>query len=629
MQIHCARFRLALAPALLAMALISPIAANAQPQTRQPESSPRAVAATAADGISVSGRAVNAQTGEGLGKLELRLFSGRSTSGQSPSVFTARTRSDGTFQLEGIPAGEYLLTLVRRAFATTAADLRGFASARPQGRGWMVTLRAGQTIRGVEIRIPPAAVITGQVFDEDGEPMTGVVVEAEQYRYVQGVKALSATGRATSDDRGMYRIYDLAPGRYFVKTQGRSLRSRLGAAFRGGMMPGFGGPGSGGPQMPAGRGEGTVGVGARMAALAESIAYPETYYPNARSVLEAIPLQLSPGAEMGGIDFALAPSPTFSISGTVGGTGEMPAAGESPRPVVFVTARPAGQPGFGDAAGLTPANPRTGAFTIGNLAPGNYQLIARSNSRRGGGSSSVGSAQVTLGNASIDGVHIPIYEDVTVPGKVILPGGYSGASLARMSITPIRQLSPVRAVARADANGAFEITLSGAEAPRFAFSGVPEGLYVKRVSLGGVDLLGSASHSLAGVSGSIAVELADDGASLSGTLRDSRDHAIANARLSLIPASAFDAEDGLARSVWRQTVTTQDDGSFAISAIAPGRYRLYAFENLDADPSFDTDFLSNFGRRWKDVELKPKESATVEIVPIPASETDMYLGETQ
>lgn len=577
-------------------------------------------------GVLLGGRALNAQTGEPLGKVEVRLFSGNGTLGKAASVYSARTALDGSFLIEAIPAGNYLLTLARRAFATNAAELSGLPSARPQSRGWLLTLRAGQSIRGVEIRMPPSAVITGQVVDEDGEPMTGVVVEAEQYRYVQGVKALRASGRATSDDRGIYRIYDLSPGRYFVKAQGRSLRARLGAAI-GGMAPGgFGGvrgAQGGGPGGGFGRG------GGMLAAIEESAAYPETYYPSARSALEAIPLQLSPGAEMGGIDFALAPSPTYSVSGIVSLPAEPGAPGENNQTAVFVSARPLGEPSFGDAASFAPANPRTGEFTLRNLMPGDYQLIARVNSRRRGGSTAVGAAQVMLANGPVDDVRIAIHEDVAIPGKVTLPSGYATDQLNRMAVIPQRRLTPVRALARVEANGEFSVTLSPAETPSFDFTNIPEGLYLKSLSLGGVDLLANTPNSSVSIAGTLKVELAADGASFGGSLRDARGNGIAGARLTLIPSASFASPESLARSVWKKTALSGDDGTFQITAIAPGRYRLYAFEDLDADPSFDADFLSNFGQRWKEVDLKSKESATVEVEPIPAAETALYLGETQ
>lgn len=141
--------------------------------------------------------------------------------------------------------------------------------------------------------------------------------------------------------------------------------------------------------------------------------------------------------------------------------------------------------------------------------------------------------------------------------------------------------------------------------------------------------MASSTPTLTSVSGGMKVELAADGASVRGVLSDSRGNPMASARVTAIPASAFEAKDSLAGSVWRRSVMSQDDGSFEMTAMAPGRYRVYAFETLDADPSFDPDFLSNFGQRWTDLNLKPKETTSVEVTPIPANETAMYLGESQ
>ncbi|MCL4782419.1 MAG: carboxypeptidase regulatory-like domain-containing protein [Bryobacterales bacterium] len=618
--VHVRTFGVAVLSLWAALAIFVLSAQNAGAQPRQAAAQSGSSIPASTEGVALSGRVLNSQTGEGVGKAQLQLYSRSGGNGSAPGMYTARSASDGSFLIEGLPAGDYMLMLSRQSFAANAAELRGIPSARPQGNGWTISLRAGQTLRGVEFRMPPAGVITGHVTDEDGEPMTGVAIEAEQYRYVQGVKMLAARGRATSDDRGIYRIYGLAPGRYFVKTLGSSLRSRIGGAF-----PGLGG-GPGGPFRRAG-GPGNA-AGAATAALGESAVYLETYYPNARSAPESIPLQLTPGAEMGSIDFTLAPSPAYSISGTVSGIEELPVPDGAQRPIVFVGVRPGGQPDFGNVSGLTQANPVTGAFTVRNLAPGNYEVIARSNSRRGGGSA-VGVVAVTLGNASVDGVPIPILEDATIPGRVTLPEGYSAVSLARMFITPTRRLNPVRAISRPDSNGAFDITLSRAEAPRLVFGNVPEGLYVKRVLIGGVDIMASSTPTLTSVSGGMKVELAADGASVRGVLSDSRGNPMASARVTAIPASAFEAKDSLAGSVWRRSVMSQDDGSFEMTAMAPGRYRVYAFETLDADPSFDPDFLSNFGQRWTDLNLKPKETTSVEVTPIPANETAMYLGESQ
>ena len=128
--------------------------------------------------------------------------------------------------------------------------------------------------------------------------------------------------------------------------------------------------------------------------------------------------------------------------------------------------------------------------------------------------------------------------------------------------------------------------------------------------------MASSTPTLTSVSGGMKVELAADGASVRGVLSDSRGNPMASARVTAIPASAFEAKDSLAGSVWRRSVMSQDDGSFEMTAMAPGRYRVYAFETLDADPSFDQIPLQ-LRARWTDLNLKPKETTSVEVTPIP------------
>src|SRR5262249_41658445 len=47
------------------------------------------------------------------------------------------------------------------------------------------------------------------------------------------------------------------------------------------------------------------------------MAYPTVFYPGARLLTSATPIDLPPGQEKGGVDFALQPVPTVSVSGTV------------------------------------------------------------------------------------------------------------------------------------------------------------------------------------------------------------------------------------------------------------------------------------------------------------------------
>jgi protocatechuate 3,4-dioxygenase beta subunit len=56
-------------------------------------------------------------------------------------------------------------------------------------------------------------VISGVVRDFEGQPAANASVNLWYYQWVSGTRTLLSSGGFTqSDDRGVYRIYGLAPG---------------------------------------------------------------------------------------------------------------------------------------------------------------------------------------------------------------------------------------------------------------------------------------------------------------------------------------------------------------------------------------------------------------------------------
>lgn len=74
----------------------------------------------------------------------------------------------------------------------------------------------------VTLKLAPRGVITGKVVDESGEPMDGVNVVALEAPIQGGLRRILTLGTNTTDDRGVYRLWGLLPGTYFVKVAGRS-----------------------------------------------------------------------------------------------------------------------------------------------------------------------------------------------------------------------------------------------------------------------------------------------------------------------------------------------------------------------------------------------------------------------
>jgi hypothetical protein len=62
----------------------------------------------------------------------------------------------------------------------------------------------------------PEATIFGEVKDENGVPLEGVTVRAQQWQVPNGEKELVPVGNARTDDQGNFRLAELRPGRYYL-----------------------------------------------------------------------------------------------------------------------------------------------------------------------------------------------------------------------------------------------------------------------------------------------------------------------------------------------------------------------------------------------------------------------------
>jgi len=84
-----------------------------------------------------------------------------------------KTTMDGHFLLQNVPAGQYKLKVARNGYVDQELGQK-----KPGDPGATFTLRPGQQIADLVFKLGRAGVITGKVFDEDGEPMAGVLVTA-------------------------------------------------------------------------------------------------------------------------------------------------------------------------------------------------------------------------------------------------------------------------------------------------------------------------------------------------------------------------------------------------------------------------------------------------------------------
>jgi len=179
-------------------------------------------------------------------------------------VKRAVTDVNGHYAVDGLAAGEYRIAAGRAGF------LPALFSA-------VVSLKAGENRRDVDIAMETPAVITGRVFDEDGEPVEGVPVSV--YTQDEGSGMVQARATARTNDMGEYRLAGLGAGTYVV----RAARA----------------------QAPLGE------------------LYIPAYYPAAGNWRGASPVRIAMGSEARNIDIRVAKAKTANIAGEVHGAGSV------------------------------------------------------------------------------------------------------------------------------------------------------------------------------------------------------------------------------------------------------------------------------------------------------------------
>jgi hypothetical protein len=78
------------------------------------------------------------------------------------------------------------------------------------------SIGAGQSISQVTFRLKPWATLAGRIRFNDGDPAVAVPVQLYREYHLRGRHGFTAVRGAMTDDHGDYRLYDLAPGSYYV-----------------------------------------------------------------------------------------------------------------------------------------------------------------------------------------------------------------------------------------------------------------------------------------------------------------------------------------------------------------------------------------------------------------------------
>jgi len=450
-------------------------------------------------------------------------------------VYAAISDGSGRFTISEVPAGRY------RFLATHTGYVDQHYQSSGDDTGAILALQAGQELKDVLFRLTLAAVLTGRVNDEDGEPMALIEVVALRRPTDEETEdrddsptrrpELLPAGNAQTDDRGQYRIFALKAGEYYIKAVDEY--EPMGHVIFGSEW------------------EVRQALGTQ---------YAPVYYPGVTQIGQAESLVVRPGEEAQ-VDLVLRRIRTVQISGRVIGADGKPATDVS----IWLEEVAAGDYGFSQGI----ETDSKGEFKVKGVAPGSYVLHAQQRSSENEANYHA-SQKIEVGADNIDSILLALGKGVNFLGRLDVSG--AGTKFERMFIALASHGDQTAgAFARVKKDGTFQLLDVPEGTFSFSMNGLEEGWYVKSVRLGATDILANGLEVEKGKGGgTIQVVVSNGGAELAGLVAQD-DKPMIGARVRITP----DPEMRYNRLRTR-TANTDQSGRFSFIGIAPGQYRVTA-----------------------------------------------------
>lgn len=573
---------------------------NLQSQGRDPTQ-----ATTPPGTAALSGRVLTADTGRPVKRARV------TAAGGGRGTHSAVTDDQGRYQIASLVAGSYTITASRTGFVDGV-----FGQRRPLQPGTALTLADAQVVENIDVRLIRGGVITGRIGDEDGEPLARALVTVQRYQYVRGERQLTPAGADQTDDRGIYRVFGLPPGDYYVSTSTSGLGDLIGRGLQQLAAGAIGGRGGG--TLLGGRG----GFGG--ADQPAPTGYAPTYFPGVVSSTEAGKVTVAAGQEVTGVDFQIQLVPLASVTGIVAGAQDVAT-------VILVPQESNG--GFGPLGAQT-FNGRAGSdgsFTIANVPPGRYTAIARAGGRSGDPRTAL--QPVVVNGENIQGLTLVLEGGVTLSGNITVessgtpsPADYS---IFRVDVADAEPLpgggggrgggrgGPFAGDNRVEKNGTFTFTgiLPGRHYLRVTGGGnAAQGggqWTLKSVLIGGTDVADVPFETKPGQNvNDVTIVLSDRSTDLAGTVRSDQ-----NAGVGAMTVIAFSTDPQFWRAQSRRIATsrTGDTGAYRIRGLPAGDYYLLVTDDVEQGEWFDPAYLDSVKDKATHVTLRDGDTKTLDL----------------
>ena len=554
---------------LVAFSCILPLFGQA-PQAAAPQATAPPPVKAEEKPATVSGKTVSA-AGQALKKTTLTLrWSGPLPSGQAmPNPYTTTSDAEGKFVFEAVEPGKYMLSADRPGY-----QRMNYGSKRGLFGGTVLTLKSAQSTTA-DLTLNPEILIAGKVLDSDGDPVARTQVRVSRSMYFNGSKRLMAVGIGQTDDSGEYKIQSMGPGKYYVCAY--PPRDMFGQSARSAAPP----PAPGQP------------VKQEEAALI-------TYYPGVTEQTAATMIELKDGHDHRGTDITLRKAAVYHVKGKV--AGQIPTDRAQLR--VMMMPRSAIYMDMTGQASSTIA--KDGTFDLTSVPSGSYNVAIM---QVMGNFKMLAATPTDVASQDVSDLTVMVEAPIDLTGliKVEKPAGAAddpakpnAAPLtARISMQILDQPQVNSPNGSVDDTGAFK--LAGLTPARYRMSvySLPDRGWVKSIQYGDQDVLRNGlTLTPGGGTTPVEVVLGTNAATVEGIVADAEGKPVPSSTISLVPDPILPDRTDL----FQQT-NTDKDGHFSIKQIAPGKYRVYAWDDLEQGSQFDPEFMKLYETKGSKLDL--------------------------
>ena len=375
--------------------------------------------------------------------------------------------------------------------------------------------------------------------------------------YRSGKRQLDSVEQVAATDKGEFRIFGLIPGTIYLLAS---------VANRGRYMAG--------------------GMGG---AVSEGSPTP-TFFPSTTDGAHAAPIDVSAGAQLRGFDIRLRREPHYSVRG------KRPQVKQEDAQVMLQIV-----PKGGNGGSNWSVRQDNETFEFINVLPGSYVVFGRVDE---GGKTSIGRQAVEVVNADVEGVTLNLVPATEVTGVVHVEGTAPHVlENMRVTLQPETFAMFGQSSVEVKPDGSFVISDVVPDVYEITLGNTP-GAYVKSIRFGDAEVQDGRIDLTKG-SGPVTVLLATDVGEVEGSVKKSNGDPAVRVRITLIAYGKHLGRDDLSRSGF-----TDDQGKCHLRNVAPGEYKLFAWEDAPIDAPQDPEFRKPFEKQSVTVKMEPNGHET-------------------